>query len=175
MLSIPITFPCVVWQNFEQVRLITCHKGAISGMEIMGKVLVTVCFDKLVRCFDLEVDTDVLAYTHEEHWLIAVFPGTWHRNWTCFKCTVVILQWFSLLWLTMMWWVVTKAFWQIRRASRSLPISFLPYVPSLTLPHADFLTFQVLPWQLRSFPDLHRWQGWIGASHHSQSHQIPPV
>ncbi len=44
-------------QTWERVHQITCHGDTVSGLAIVGKVLVTACFDKLVRCFDMEVST----------------------------------------------------------------------------------------------------------------------
>lgn len=38
-----------------------CHNGAISGVQVMGKLLVTACFDRLVRCFDLEVSDQLIV------------------------------------------------------------------------------------------------------------------
>lgn len=41
-------------KTWERVHCLTCHSGAVSAIEIMGKVLITACFDKMIRCFDLE-------------------------------------------------------------------------------------------------------------------------
>ena len=42
-------------QTWAVVRTITDHLGAVSALDVVGKVLFTACFDKLVRCFDMEV------------------------------------------------------------------------------------------------------------------------
>ena len=46
---------CMYFQTWERVGIIRGHSGAVSGLQIMGKVLITACFDQLVRCFDIEV------------------------------------------------------------------------------------------------------------------------
>ena len=41
-------------KTWEREHHITCHSGAVSGIQVLGKLLVTACFDKYIRCFDLE-------------------------------------------------------------------------------------------------------------------------
>eukprot|EP00731_Ephydatia_muelleri_P015736 Em0009g160a len=41
-------------KTWEREHHITCHSGAVSGIQVLGKVLITACFDKYIRCFDLE-------------------------------------------------------------------------------------------------------------------------
>ena len=31
------------------------HGGAVSGMSLSGKLLITACFDHFIRCYDTEV------------------------------------------------------------------------------------------------------------------------
>ena len=43
------------WQSGELVRSFEGHTMSVSGLQVVGSVLVTSCLDKLIRCYDLMV------------------------------------------------------------------------------------------------------------------------
>ena len=51
------------WQSGELVRSFDGHTMSVSGLQVVGSVLVTSCLDKLIRCYDLMVSgfTSTLA------------------------------------------------------------------------------------------------------------------
>ena len=46
---------CFYCQTGELIRSFEGHTRSVSGLQIVGRVLVTSCLDKLIRCFDLTV------------------------------------------------------------------------------------------------------------------------
>ena len=57
----------VLMQTWECVHMLTCHENAVSGLHVMGKLLITASFDRFIRCFDLELhvyDMHNIMYTH---------------------------------------------------------------------------------------------------------------
>ena len=43
------------YQSGELLRSFEGHPMSVSGLQIIGNVLVTSCLDKLIRCYDLTV------------------------------------------------------------------------------------------------------------------------
>ena len=51
-------------QTWERVHMLTCHENAVSGLHVMGKLLITASFDRFIRCFDLEVNDMHIQYVY---------------------------------------------------------------------------------------------------------------
>lgn len=48
-------------QSGELVRSFEGHTMSVSGLQVVGSVLVTSCLDKLIRCYDLVVSDFTLT------------------------------------------------------------------------------------------------------------------
>lgn len=46
---------CFYLQSGELLRCFEGHTMSVSGLQVVGSVLVTSCLDKLIRCYDLVV------------------------------------------------------------------------------------------------------------------------
>ena len=58
-LSFPFTelviLLCLYIQTGQPQGEVAGHGGAVSGMSLSGKLLITACFDHFIRCYDTEV------------------------------------------------------------------------------------------------------------------------
>ncbi len=61
-LALQRLIPSLLFQTWQRSHSLRIHNGAVTALEIMGKVLVTSCFDKMIRCFDLEVKLPLINH-----------------------------------------------------------------------------------------------------------------
>ena len=60
-------FHFVYFQTGELIRSFHGHTRSVSGLQVVGRVLVTSCLDKLIRCYDLTVRSFVVCCCRHLH------------------------------------------------------------------------------------------------------------